>query len=62
LTCGTSPYADQPPARRAERAQTGVDRRDRNSWATTQPRQIPGAKVFQRATEACMGGRGDTGR
>jgi hypothetical protein len=43
-------------------AQTEADRRDCNSWATTQPNAMADAKVFQRATEACMDGRGYTVR
>ncbi len=42
--------------------QTEADRRDCNSWATTQPQAMADAKVFQRATEACMDGRGYTAR
>jgi len=42
--------------------QTEADRRDCNSWATTQPNAMADAKVFQRATEACMDGRGYTMR
>ena len=40
--------------------QTESDRRACNSWATTQPRAMNDASVFQRATEACMDGRGYT--
>jgi hypothetical protein len=43
-------------------AQTEADRRDCNTWATTQPGAMADAKVFQRATEACMDGRGYTVR
>jgi hypothetical protein len=43
-------------------AQTEADRRDCNSWATTQPNAMGDAKVFQRAVEACMDGRGYTVR
>jgi len=43
-------------------AQTEADRRECNSWATTQPNAMADAKVFQRATEACMDGRGYTVR
>jgi hypothetical protein len=43
-------------------AQTEADRRDCNSWATTQPNAMADAKVFERATEACMDGRGYTMR
>ena len=42
--------------------QTEADRRDCNSWATTQPNAMADAKVFQRAVEACMDGRGYTVR
>lgn len=43
-------------------AQTEADRRDCNAWATTQPQAMADAKVFQRAAEACMDGRGYTVR
>lgn len=43
-------------------AQTEADRRECNAWATTQPNAMADAKVFQRATEACMDGRGYTVR
>jgi len=43
-------------------SQTEADRRDCNSWATSQPNAMADAKVFQRATEACMDGRGYTVR
>jgi hypothetical protein len=43
-------------------AQTEADRRDCNGWATSQPNAMADAKVFQRATEACMDGRGYTVR
>ena len=43
-------------------AQTEADRRDCNAWATSQPNAMADAKVFQRATEACMDGRGYTVR
>jgi hypothetical protein len=43
-------------------AQTEADRRDCNTWATSQPQAMADAKVFQRATEACMDGRGYTVR
>jgi len=43
-------------------AQTEADRRDCNTWATTQPKAMADAKVFQRAVEACMDGRGYTVR
>lgn len=40
--------------------QTEADRRDCNRWATTQPNAMADATVFQRATLACMDGRGYT--
>jgi len=43
-------------------AQTEADRQDCNRWATTQPRAMADASVFQRATFACMDGRGYTAR
>jgi hypothetical protein len=43
-------------------AQTEADRRDCNAWATTQPNAMADAKVFARASEACMDGRGYTVR
>ena len=43
-------------------AQTEADRRDCNAWATSQPNAMADAKVFQRATDACMDGRGYTVR
>ena len=42
--------------------QTEADRQDCNRWATTQPRAMADASVFQRATFACMDGRGYTAR
>jgi hypothetical protein len=39
-------------------AQTEADRVDCNRWATTQPSAMSDASVFQRATLACMEGRG----
>ena len=39
-------------------AQTEADRVDCNRWATTQPSAMLDASVFQRATLACMEGRG----
>ncbi len=38
------------------------DRRDCNRWATTQPNAMADASIFQRATYACMEGRGYTVR
>ncbi|MCE9657038.1 MAG: hypothetical protein K8R60_00635 [Burkholderiales bacterium] len=43
-------------------AQTEADRQDCNRWATTQPRAMNDASIFQRATYACMEGRGYTVR
>ena len=40
--------------------QTEADTRACNSWAATVPRATADASVFQRATEACMDGRGYT--
>ena len=42
--------------------QTESDTRACNSWAATVPRAVADASVFQRATEACMDGRGYTVR
>jgi len=39
-------------------AQTETDMRDCNAWATRQPRAMADGSVFQRATAACMDGRG----
>ena len=43
-------------------AQTEADRQDCNRWATTQQNAMSDAQVFQRATYACMDGRGYTVR
>ncbi len=43
-------------------AQTEADRRDCNAWATSQSNAMADAKVFQRAVDACMDGRGYTVR
>jgi hypothetical protein len=43
-------------------ATTESDRRDCNRWATTQPGAMADASIFQRATFACMEGRGYTAR
>lgn len=43
-------------------AQTEADRQDCNRWATTQPKAMADASVFQRATFACMDGRGYSAR
>jgi Family of unknown function (DUF6515) len=59
------PVAPDPifyPRNNQSAAQTEADRRECNSWATTQPNAMADAKVFQRATEACMDGRGYTVR
>jgi hypothetical protein len=42
--------------------QTEADRQDCNRWATTQPNAMNDANIFQRATFACMDGRGYTVR
>jgi hypothetical protein len=42
--------------------QTEADRQECNRWATTQPRAMADASVFQRAVAACMEGRGYTVR
>jgi hypothetical protein len=64
-TAQAAPAAPEPifyPRNNQSAAQTEADRRDCNSWATTQPQAMADAKVFQRATEACMDGRGYTVR
>jgi hypothetical protein len=43
-------------------AQTEADRQDCNRWATTQRNAMSDGSVFQRATLACMDGRGYTAR
>jgi hypothetical protein len=43
-------------------AQTEADLQECNRWATTQPRAMADASVFQRAVAACMDGRGYTVR
>ena len=43
-------------------AQVEIDRRGCNRWATTQPSTMTDASIFQRATYACMEGRGYTVR
>jgi len=43
-------------------AQTESDRRECNRWATTQNGALTDASIFQRATFACMEGRGYTVR
>ena len=60
-----TPAAPEPifyPRNNQGAAQTEADRRDCNAWATSQPQAMADAKVFQRATEACMDGRGYTVR
>ncbi len=60
-----TPAAPEPifyPRNNQSAAQTEADRRDCNAWATSQPQAMADAKVFQRATEACMDGRGYTVR
>jgi len=42
--------------------QTEADRQACNSWAAAYPRAMSDASVFQRATLACMDGRGYTAR
>ena len=59
------PVAPDPifyPRNNQSAAQTEADRRDCNAWATSQPNAMADAKVFQRATDACMDGRGYTVR
>lgn len=43
-------------------AQTEADRQACNRWATSQPSALADATVFQRATTACLEGRGYTVR
>lgn len=43
-------------------AQAEADRRACNDWAATVPRATTDASIFQRATLACMDGRGYTSR
>ncbi|HEY4958416.1 MAG TPA: hypothetical protein VII31_11425 [Caldimonas sp.] len=43
-------------------ATTESDRRECNRWATTQPGAMADASIFQRATFACMEGRGYSAR
>lgn len=60
-------YVDVPPAlpapliepqRGQDAAQTEADYQDCNRWATTQPGAMADARDLQRATLACMQGRG----
>ena len=50
------------PSRGQSPAQTEADRQACNRWATTQPSAMADASVFQRATLACLEGRGYTVR
>jgi len=43
-------------------AQTEADKQECNRWATNQPNALADAGVFQRATAACLDGRGYTVR
>jgi hypothetical protein len=62
------PQASAPPEpifypRNGQSAETTEnDRRECNRWATTQPGAMTDASIFQRATFACMEGRGYTVR
>ena len=62
------PQASAPPEpifypRNGQSAETTEnDRRECNRWATTQPGAMADASIFQRATFACMDGRGYTVR
>ncbi len=61
LQAAPAPAAPDPifyPRNNQSAAQTEADRRDCNAWATSQPQAMADAKVFQRATDACMDGRG----
>jgi hypothetical protein len=64
-TPAPTPAAPDPiiyPRNNQSAAQTEADRRDCNAWATSQPKAMADAQVFQRATDACMDGRGYTVR
>jgi len=64
-TPAPAPAAPEPifyPRNGQSAAQTEGDRRACNSWATTQPNAMNDASIFQRATLACMDGRGYTAR
>ena len=50
------------PAKGQSAQATEADRRDCNRWATTQSGAMADASIFQRATFACMEGRGYTVR
>jgi hypothetical protein len=50
------------PRNKQSAAQTEADRQDCNRWATTQTGAMNDASIFQRATYACMEGRGYTVR
>ncbi|MBX3606082.1 MAG: hypothetical protein KF788_12440 [Piscinibacter sp.] len=43
-------------------AQTEIDRRECNRWATGQPGAVADASIYQRALSACLDGRGYTVR
>ncbi len=43
-------------------AQIEADRQDCSRWATTQPKAMADASIFQRAIFACMDGRGYSAR
>jgi len=61
----TSSHAPDPifyPRNKQSAAQTEADRQDCNHWATTQAGAMNDADIFQRATFACMDGRGYTVR
>jgi hypothetical protein len=48
------------PKNSQDAGQTEADRQECNRWAATQPAALLDASVFQRATYACMEGRGYT--
>ena len=61
----SSTHAPDPifyPRNKQSQAQTEADRQDCNRWATTQAGAMNDADIFQRATFACMEGRGYTVR
>ena len=61
----SSSHAPDPifyPRNKQSVAQTEADRQDCNHWATTQAGAMNDADIFQRATFACMDGRGYTVR
>lgn len=60
-TIGRAPAAPEPviePRQGQGAAQTEVDRRACNRWATTQAQAMADAAVFHRMTLSCMEGRG----